>query len=241
MLLKTSAIVLHALKYSDNNVIVHTYTEEHGRMAYVVRGAQSKRSAVRTAMLQPLSILNLETYHNPNRELQQVRESHIGYAFESLPFDPAKNALAMFIAELLYRSLRVPHTDPDLYRFIHRSVCVLDGIQKGIGNFHLAFLLQFARHMGFAPTNDGYFEKSFFDLKNGIFVAEKPSADNCLNSYDSALFAASCRLSYDNMGEFRLSRDDRKMLLSHWLAYYRLHLPQFSELKSLEVSYQLFD
>lgn len=240
MQIKTKAIILHSLKYSENSVIVHAYTEEHGRMAYVVNGAKSKKSALRLSMLQPLTILELETDHNPNKELQRIKESRIAYAFKSLPYDPSKNALAIFIAELLYRSLREPHLDPELYQFLHYSICELDMVEDGIGNFHISFLVQFSKFMGFAPQHGTYSENANFDLQNGIFVPEKLAFGNFLNKYDSKLFALACEVNYQNMNNLSLGKEDKKTLLTHLLAYYKIHVHHFSNIKSLDVLYQLF-
>lgn len=240
MLLKTRAIVLHSIKYSDNSLIVHTYTETHGRMAYAVSGVKSKKSALRSSMLMPLTILELETDYNPNKDLQRIKECRVGHAFTSLPFDPSKNALAIFIAELLYRSLKEPHTDPQLYAFLHQSVCELDCVQDGIGNFHLSFLVRFSHYMGFEPQGDTYTENSCFDLQNGIFSASPGALGSYLNKWDSILFAQACGLNYDNMSSYSFSREEKRILIGHLLSYYQIHLHRFSLVKSLDILYQLF-
>ena len=240
MQLKTSAIVLHSIKYSDTSLILHTYTETHGRMAYVVTGVKSKKSVLRSSMLLPLTILGLETDYNPNKELQRIKESHIGYAFKSLPFDPSKNALAIFMAEMLYRSLKEPHTDPELYGFLYQSICALDGTRSGIGNFHLSFLIQFSQFMGFGPQYSTYADNTCFDLQNGIFILHQQALGSYLNKNDSRLFATVCGLNYQNMAEYTFTKEEKKLLLTHLLSYYQIHLHRFSHIKSLDILYQLF-
>ena len=48
------------------------------------------------------------------------------------------------------------------------------------------------------------------------------------------------RMDYPTMHLFRLSHLDRDRLLEVAVIYYRLHLPNFPELKSLAVLQQLF-
>lgn len=240
MLLKTKAIVLSSVKYSDNNAIVHTYTETHGRMSYAINGVRSKKACLRLSMIQPLSILEIETDYNAKKDLQRIRESRLFYAFSDIPYNPSKNALAIFIAELLSRSLKEPQTDPELYQFLHHSICTLDGLQQGLRNFHLSFLVQFSYYMGFAPQNSDYAAGRFFDLNNGSFVASTQSFGQYLNSFESSLFASLCDINYTNMVQYFFSKDEKKKLLSHLLDYYKLHLPNFTKLKSLEIMYELF-
>ncbi len=240
MQVKTKAIVLHTVKYSENSVIVHAYTQEHGRMAYVVNGVKSKRSSLRSSLLQPLTVLDLDTDYNPKKDLQRIKESRVAYNFTDLPYDPSKNALAIFIAELLYRSLKEPQTDPELFEFLFDSIQKLDIAENGVGNFHLSFLMQYSRYMGFAPQHDTYVENAHFDMQNGVFLPSKPSFGNCLNNYDSQLFAAVCSINYANMQAYGFSREDKKTLLTNLMSYYKLHMHHFSQIKSLDVLYQLF-
>lgn len=238
---KTQAIILHAVKYSENSLIVHAYTREYGRMAYVVNGSKSKKSALRGSMLQALTVLELEIDYNPKKELQRIKESRLAYAFSSIPYEPAKNALAIFMAELIYRSLREPHADPDLFDFLVHSVCQLDETESGLGNFHLSFLIQFSHHMGFAPQHNDYIENAHFDLQNGIFTTQIQAFGQYLNKFDSHIFASLCKINYNNMATYKLSKEDKKAQLEHLLSYYKLHVPHFSHIKSLDVMYQLFN
>lgn len=241
MLHKTKAIVLHSVKYAESSLIVHTYTREHGRMAYIVNGTKSKKSALRNSMLQPLSLLELDTEFNPKKEIQRIKECRLDYAFQQIQYDASKNALAIFIAELIYRSLREPHADEDLFDFLYNSVCKLDSTEQGLGNFHLCFLIQFSRHMGFAPQHDSYTDSSHFDLQNGIFTSQIQAFGQYLNKFDSSIFAQLCKIDYHNMSSYSLSKDDKRNQLNHMLAYYKLHVPHFSNIKSLDIIYQLFN
>jgi DNA repair protein RecO (recombination protein O) len=48
------------------------------------------------------------------------------------------------------------------------------------------------------------------------------------------------RMDYATMHLFRLSRADRNRILEILIQYYRLHIPQFPELRSLPVLQELF-
>lgn len=239
MLIRTKALVLHSIKYTENSVILHAYTEEHGRMAYVVNGVKSKKSVLRSALLQPLTILELETDYKPNKDLHHIKESRLAYHFTSIPYDASKNALVLFIAELLYRSLKEPHIDKDLYNFLAQSICVLDLTETGIGNFHLVFMIQLTRFLGFEPHAETISPHSYFDLHNGVFISQQGFSP-CLSLEDSSLFASLTQVDYDKMGEYRFTKEEKSRLLNALLAYYKLHLSNFTKIKSVEVMIQLF-
>jgi DNA repair protein RecO (recombination protein O) len=239
MLLTTKAIVLHTIKYNENSVIVHTYTEQNGRMAYVVNGAKSKKSVLRSALLQPLSLLELETVYQQKKDLQRIKESRLAYAFTTIPYDPAKNALSLFIAELLFRSLKEPQVDKSVFEFLFESVCLLDKTDGSVGNFHLVFMLQLSAFLGFKPNVDNYSEGSFFDLQNGVFV-NVPGFSTYLTQEESANFCTLCKLDYRTMSEVQYSKEQKSGLLKALIAYYKTHLSNFSQIKSVEVLVQLF-
>ena len=48
------------------------------------------------------------------------------------------------------------------------------------------------------------------------------------------------RMDFPTMRLFRLTQQERRRLLDVALAYYRLHLPEFPELKSLQVLKDLY-
>lgn len=57
MLQKTVGIVLHTLKYNDTSNIVDIYTRENGRTSFLVSVPRSRKSAVKTVLFQPLSMI----------------------------------------------------------------------------------------------------------------------------------------------------------------------------------------
>ena len=132
---KTKGIVLHALKYSDTSAVVTIYTERFGRAAYMVYGVGGKRAVCRPALLQPLSLVELEVVHRPGKDLQRIREMRMAYPLEDLPFNPVKNSIALFLSEVLYRVLRRSEADGDLYAFLERSVLALDGGKGRMSDF----------------------------------------------------------------------------------------------------------
>ena len=64
-LIKTKAIVLSSLKYSDTSLIVRCFTLEDGLKSYLLKGVLSaKKGKIKAAYFQPLTQLNIEASHN---------------------------------------------------------------------------------------------------------------------------------------------------------------------------------
>ncbi|WP_373806152.1 DNA repair protein RecO, partial [Bacteroides heparinolyticus] len=106
MLQKTLGIVLHTLKYKDTSLIVDVYTEAFGRASFLVSVPRSRKAMVKSVLFQPLALVDLEVELRPTSTIYKVREAKSHYPFSSLPYNPYKSAIAMFLSEFLYRAVR---------------------------------------------------------------------------------------------------------------------------------------
>lgn len=240
MLIKTAGIVLHTIKYSDTSTIVTTYTRDFGPVSYLVHGANKKKSNFRAALFQPFSLLEMDVYHAPGKDLQRIKEIQAAYPFCSIPYNPVKNAMALFLCEVLYRTLKQSEPDEGLFSFLEESLVRLDKCEKGTPNFHLVFLVKLSRLLGFGPNEDEE-PTQYFDLMNGVFVPARPLHTHYLQPELSADFVALLRADYDTMQAIPLTRQKRFSLLESLMDYYRLHVPEFHGVQSLAVLQTLFD
>jgi len=206
----------------------------------MVHGVNKKKSVCRPAYLQALSMLEMDVYHVPGKSIQRIKDMRTMYQFTGIPIDPVKNAVALFIAEILFRTLWQTEPDENVFLFLENSIQQLDCCETGISNFHLIFLLKLTRYLGFEPNHD---EESFryFDLMNGVFLKEKPLHSHFLMPEDATDFEVLLHSDYTNMYQLNFSRMKRQKLLESLVEYYRLHIPDFHGLNSLAVLQSLFD
>jgi DNA repair protein RecO (recombination protein O) len=238
---KTTGIILNQVKYSDSQSIVNIYTREFGRMSYVVRGVNRKKSATRPALLQPLSIVEIDVYHNLKKDIQNIRDMRVSVPFHHIPYDPIKNCLALFITEVLHKTLKHSENDEELYNFIENSVCELDKCEDGVGNFHLVFMAGLAHQLGFAPDilhDNGY---KYFDMMNGVFKKSQPQHVHFLKTEQAEIFRNLISLSYSSLNQLSINRRQRGEVLNNLIEYFKLHLSDFHSLRSVEVLHKLWD
>lgn len=242
MLQKTECIVLHTVRYKDTALMATVYSEASGRASLVVPVSRGRRSAVRSVLFQPPSLVELEADVRPNQSVGRVKEARTAHPYASLPYDPRKAAIVLFLSEFLYRALREETENRPLFAYLRSSLLWLDECRTGFANFHLVFLMRLSRFLGLYPNLEGYAEGDWFDLRAACFTSRRPAAHNdCLAPAEAARMACLMRMDYATMHLFRLSRDERARCLDVILAYYRLHLPDFPELRSVEVLRELFD
>src|SRR5260221_9192687 len=107
---KTKGIVLRTVKYGETSVIVSIFTELFGIQSYIVNGVRvsSKRGSGRANLFQPSAILDMIVYHNELKQLNRIKEFRWGHLYQHIFSDVKKNAVALFMVELLTRCLKQP-------------------------------------------------------------------------------------------------------------------------------------
>ena len=241
MLHKTRGIVLHYLPYNDKYVIICIYTEAFGRISYITSNSHGRKSKISRSLLMPLSILDMEVEHLNNRDLQRLKETKSSYTFSQIHYNPIKNAIALFLSEVLYRIIQEKEANQPLFDYLYHSIKWFDIADAGIANFHLAFLFQLSSYIGIHPNRNSYKTGFYFDLLNGIFTATLPDHNNFLCKEDSIVFHRLLRINYENMALYAFTRQERNNIIRHIIEYYKLHLSGFPEIKSLSVMQSLFD
>ena len=238
---KTAAVVLRTLKYKDTKLIADTYTEEQGRVSFVVSVPRSRKSVLKPVLFQPLALVEVEADFRPHAGLQQLKGVRALRPYATLPYDPRKSAIALFLSEFLCRALREAGPDYPLYAYLCHSLQWLDECGEGFANFHLVFLMRLSRFLGLYPNLEGYAEGDYFDLRAACFTHLRPGGHaDYLGPQEASRLVMLMRMNYETMHLFAMNRSERMRCLELLNEYYRLHLPDFPELKSLEVLKETF-
>src|SRR3990172_7140574 len=122
MIYKTRGIVLHHIKYSETSVIAKIYTELFGLQSYLINGVRSQKAKVKANLLQPLSLVDMIVYHKEKKGLQRIRDVSGNPPLSSIPYDFPKSSVALFIAEILYKSIREEEANTNMFEFIFHSI-----------------------------------------------------------------------------------------------------------------------
>lgn len=242
MLQTTRAIVLRTIKYKDSSLIADVYTDVRGRCQLALRIPKTGRGKVPVVLFQPLALLELEIDVRPHTSIYKVAEAKTLQPFADIPFNPYKQAIVMFLSEFLTRALREEEQNLPLFEYLYYSISFLDGSREGFSNFHIVFLLRLSRFLGIYPNFENYHTGDYFDLQNATFVGLRPlTHTHYLSPEEAAYIPQLSRINFETMHLFRFSRTERSRMLAVLNEFYRLHLPDFPELKSLQVLRELFD
>lgn len=236
---KTKGIVLKGVKYGETSLIVTLYTELFGIQSYLVNGVRisTRKGPGKANLFQPAAMLDLIVYHNELKNLQRIREFKWSILYQHIFFDVIKNAVAVFMIELLQKCIKQPEPNSELFYFIEDAFLHLDAAEgRVLANFSLFFILHLAGFFGFS-IEDIYNERnSFLDLKEGQFVSEHPQHPQVLEGQLSYVTAQLLRVRQPaELQEIALNQETRRTLLQAYRTFYALHVPDFGEMRTLNV------
>lgn len=235
MLYKTRGIVLHQINYSESSIIARIYTEQLGLQSYIIKGARSRKSAVKAKTIQPLALLEMIVYKKEKSALQTIKELRNTYPQSSIAFDVHKSSIALFINEILYKCIREEEPDSSLFEFIHNSIHILDLKTANYANFHLLFLIKLSKYLGFSPRDNYTIQNNYFDLREGSFKNGPPAHNYFISFPLSEYLHRLISLNFDSIDELKISTRERRELLQKLIEYYELHIARLSDIKSHHV------
>lgn len=224
MLYNTRGIALNYIRFRESSIIAKVYTEEFGVQSYIVNGVRSSKSkGNKIALFQPLTLLDMVVYHkNKQDTVHRISEMKCYRPFATLPYEVIKSSLALFITEILGKGLREEESNPALFGFIEESVIYMDEAADGLENFHLRFLLQLARFLGFGV-------ESAEDLDNELLSSRYPHP---MEQQETTIING---LLVDGANVPKIRKGERAALLKKLIFFYKIHLESLGEIKSMEV------
>lgn len=237
---KTKGIVLHTIKYSETSVITKIYTEKLGLVSYIVNGVRTVKSSAKASMLRPLTLLDMEVQHRENKNLQHIKEFKRAFNYQSIPFDTLKSTIALFLLEVITKSVHEHDPNEEMFEFIFEALVNLDEASKINPDYHLIFLMQLSRYLGFGPHDNFSEIENMFEMREGVFISTLIESNTVLNKTDSELFFRLIGANVFGIKDLGIARKERKSLLKNLLKYYQLHIEGFS-LKSPEILGELLD
>ena len=248
MLAKSQIIVLHTIKHGDTGIVVQCYSNTAGRTALYFRGSSKKMH--NAALLHKLNILDVVTYSNTIQSMPTIREIAIPYNLSSLRGDIYKSSIAIFISELLGKTVREAESNPHLYSFISSSVQILEHTTDGVANFHIHFITHLCKMLGFMPLDNYSPATPIFDMATAKFIPNfgiPQYGSQTMGEMESRMLHALINIPSTNIGkimcngeELQLSGQARLSYSKRMIEYISHHIGNNIEIKSLDILHQIF-
>jgi recombination protein O C terminal len=201
---------------------------------------KTSKGKIKKQYFQPMTLLDFEYDFRQRSNLQRIKDVRVSLPYSSIPIDPAKSCISLFLSEFIYYVTRNEQENPTLFTYISTSLEWLDNAYEDFANFHLVFMMRLGKFLGFHPFLEDFTPGCFFDLRNGCFTLSMPLHTDFLNAADAGHLYNLMRMNFDTMKLFKLSHDDRNRITEIVLRYYKLHLPNMPELQSFDILREVF-
>lgn len=197
----------------------------------------TKKGPGKANLFQPSSILDLVIYHNDLKNLQRLKEFKWSYLYRSVSSDVTKNTVALFMVELLQKTIRQPEPNEDLYDFIEDALMHLDLAGPAItGNFPLYFSLHLAGFFGFQIRDNYSSSKTVLDLVNGAFIEHVPDHPHYLDGETAEMASHFLKiLRPEELETLKIKHTAKSALLDGLMDFYALQIPEFGTMKTLPI------
>jgi DNA repair protein RecO (recombination protein O) len=232
MQVKDRAIVIQCIKYADKKHIVKLFTENHGIVTCHARLSNTPTSKIKTSVVMPLNLIEVEMVSKENKDIQLLTEANSFYIYTSIHHDFKKLSIFHFLNEVLNKTLKEQISQIELFDFLKTSLVYFNETTESVSQFHHYFLLELLKHFGINPINNYDATASFFNCREAQFTPIELPFPMGLNQICSELLSKA--LNADLLSK-KMNHEQRAMLLDAILAYYKLHVPGFNDLKSLSV------
>lgn len=231
--------MLKAVKYGETSIIATILTELFGVQSYLINGVRvsTKKGSGKANLFQPAALLDLVVYHNEIKQLNRIKEFKWAIVYQHLLSEVPKNAVALFMVELLSKCLKQPEANPELFQF--SEDCFLQADTSNgttMANLPLFFALHLSYFLGFKMIDNYSTENNILDLKEGSFLSEQPLHPHFLEEKQAFITSQLLKVQHpDELEEFKLNQDFRRRLLIAYETYFSLHIHDFGTMKSLPV------
>lgn len=239
MLYKTSGIVLHTTKYSETSLIVKIISPDLGVKSYMVNGIRSKKSKFKASMFQHMALVDMVVSNNDKAGLQRILEIAVLYPYTDIPYNIIKSSIVLFLNEIVYKAVKEQHADENMFEFMKNSLQLLDLSFEKCSNFHIFFMVELSRYLGFFPEGQYESAASVFDLQEGRFTERLPVHSYYIENSISKILNQFIAADYSTIQQIHLDKVQRKQLLLALITFYQFHISTFGDVKSLEVLEQV--
>lgn len=208
-------IVLNSTKLGDSSLVLHCLCRELGRRSFIV----TVRKGGSRAMFLPFSILDAEVIENRKSDLWRLRGVSAACPLNGVRSDFNKNAITLFMSEVLWRGVQEGSAEEGLFDWCERSILTLDALEGSFANYHLRWLMELAGALGFSPS----------------FESLAPFAGENLREISDLLSAG-----FEQFMVYPLNGAKRSAIAESLLRYLSVHLEIPLNIRSLSVLGELY-
>ena len=227
MIINTNAIVLKTFSYGETSLISRCFTEDRGKISFIIKGAKSKKNLI-APYFQPLSYINIIFNENEKRELQIVSKVSFVKIWTKIPLSLKKMTLSQSVLEISDFTLEKNDPYPNLFKILIKTFLYFENgdFDENIVFWH--YECKVLSEMGFLiDTEDNQ------EFIQGSIRLKK--TDTSFSVLQNLIKGNLSKINIDNLS--KKENKDVSKFLYHKLCYY---FEGFERIKSFQVIKDIF-
>ena len=222
MIVNTSAIVLKSFSYGESSLIARCFSEKHGKISLIIKGAKRIKSS-KAPYFQPLSYIDIIYNHKLNRELQVLSKVNFRQYWSKILDDLYRVSLAISILELTDKTMSDNDPHPSLFLILKEVLKAYNNTlidPKVLFWFYECALLN---NLGFQPNLEDP------DLA-GLVLPEIKNDSNCIIVLSTLLAG-----NINQLQNIKVSKKTSSLISNYLWSLIDYHFEGLSTIKSFRV------
>ena len=213
MLLSSKGLVLKVFPYSDTSIISNIFTDDYGKLTFIVKGIRKPKKPL-LSILQPFNLIELQYYYKRDRGIQLIKEADIIISFEKLRNNFSTIIIGSTILNIINKVFEKEYSNDVVFRLIYKTLNKLSDINYHNKIYFLFFIFHLNKQLGFMPNID--------EVKNDI-------------NQKGAFFLDQINETHiDELLTIEIDSDTLKKTYNFLIFFMKHHINSMSNIKGLE-------
>lgn len=241
-IIKTEAIVLSKMDYSNSSKIANFFTKDYGRISGIIKGARRSSSKI-GVQVDLFNHVYIVLYRKDSREIQLVTQVDLLNHFPRIKSNLELLKYATAVLELVNKLTLEGENNSRLFRGIIKILELIDWSGEVPGIALIKFMLFFLKELGYEASFDqcsvcakelNSKEKSFFHLEKNLICNSCAEHIPGLTTISQELFILlNClNLKKSELTESQREIDNAIFFIEKFLKY---HIPEFKGINSIHL------
>lgn len=150
MLLSSKGLVLKVFPYSNTSVICNIFTDQYGKLTFIVKGIRKPKKPL-LSIIQPFNLIELQYYYKKDRGIQLIKEADIVVSFEKLRNNFTTIMIGSTILNIINKVFEKEYSNEIIFRLTYKILNKLSNINHHNKLFFLFFIFHLNKQLGFMP------------------------------------------------------------------------------------------
>ncbi|MBI5324220.1 MAG: DNA repair protein RecO [Ignavibacteriae bacterium] len=233
MIVKTEAIVLKSIKYSDTSKIISLFSSDFGRITLIAKGARQTKSKFGAA-LEPMSVSNVCFYMKSTKDLYTLSGADNVLIFNNILNSLESIGCGMMILESVIQTLIEHETNKNLYVLLKNSLIKINNSKSDYFSIFCKFQLELSHNLGFSMkfdldniNNKSKSNDVLYSIENGYIVNEYEDKSKHIFRFDNEVINIINKIDSEELetvNKINIPVSFRKQIKDFFISYFSYHL-----------------